>query len=72
VIVVEADGLLTPAQAALWLAVSKRTVERLMAAGDLPYVRVTEKNRRIRVTALRDYVTQLEQGAVPPRRRRSF
>jgi excisionase family DNA binding protein len=72
VIVIEADGLLTPAQAALWLAVSKRTVERLMAAGAIEYVRVTEKNRRIEVQELRRYIDSLKQQTVPPRRRRSF
>jgi excisionase family DNA binding protein len=72
VIVVEADGLLTPAQAAQWLAVSKRTVERLMAAGSIEYVRVTEKNRRIEVQELRRYIDSLKQQAAAPRRRRSF
>jgi excisionase family DNA binding protein len=64
--------LFTIAEAADWLRLGTRQVQRLLASGALPYIRVTPGQRRIRVTALRDYVTSLEQGAVPPRRRRSF
>lgn len=54
----KAEGLLSPRSAADWLDTSRATVYRLMASGDVPFVRLGNQ-RRIRVTDLEAYVSRL-------------
>lgn len=55
---VKADGLLSIADAAAWLAVSESTVKRLLRSGQLPAVRIPGTTlRRISVDALRTFAT---------------
>jgi len=52
--------LVTKAEAAEWLSVSIRTIERLVATGRLPQVHV-ERAVRFRVRDLRAYVDGLSE-----------
>lgn len=64
----KAEGLLSPTSAADWLDVGRTTVYALMAAGDLPYLRVGS-HRRIRVADLEAYAEQQLRALDPPKRR---
>jgi excisionase family DNA binding protein len=54
--------LLTPREVAKALNVSKNTVERLIASGELPVLRI-RRTRRISVQQLETYIAKLENGA---------
>ena len=61
------DGLLTYFEAAKALSVSESVVQRLTKAGDLRYVEVgpnlDRPKRRIRESALEDYINRLDTAA---------
>lgn len=60
------DRLLTKPEACLWLSVSRATLDRLIAAGDLDVVRVGTGRGRVRITqrALDDYTYRRTTRAV--------
>jgi excisionase family DNA binding protein len=59
--------LVSKAEAAELLGVSVRTVERLIAAGQLPLLHI-ERASRLRVTDIEAYVNSLVAGQANPHR----
>ncbi|MCX5391546.1 helix-turn-helix domain-containing protein [Streptomyces sp. NBC_00094] len=55
-------AMFTAEDAAAYLSLGRSTVYELMAAGDLPYVKVG-RSRRIRLTELDAFVAQLKPHA---------
>jgi excisionase family DNA binding protein len=51
-----ASPLLSPAEAAQRLSVSRRTVERLIARGELASMTIGQRSRRIPEDAVRSYI----------------
>ncbi len=55
-------GLLSPREVAAWLKVSRRTVRRLVLAGELKAVRVGHRDR-IQAASLQKYLGAGAEGA---------
>jgi hypothetical protein len=53
-------GLLTRVQAAAWLCIHPRTLDRIASGGDLPVVRIG-KRKLFRVEVLQDYARAHER-----------
>lgn len=49
-------GLLTYPEAAKWLSISLRQFRRLIDAGKVPFVKVSERSPRVRVADLNAYL----------------
>lgn len=54
----EKDELLTVEEAAEWLAVSKPTLWRMIRRGEIPVVRIAQRNIRIKLTDIEDYIAE--------------
>jgi excisionase family DNA binding protein len=56
--------LLTTAEVADYLGVSRAHVYRLMSGGDLPYIAISREVRRVRKGALDDWLDRRTHGGV--------
>ncbi len=50
------EELLTVEEAANWLAVSKPTIRRMISRGEIPIVRIAQRNVRIKLSDLEKYI----------------
>lgn len=59
------DRLLRKGEARRALDISAPTMDRMLARGELPYVRVSERVIRISESALRDYIERRTERREP-------
>jgi excisionase family DNA binding protein len=58
------DELLTVDETADWLNISKPTLWRMIRRGEIPFVKIGQRNVRIKVTDIENYINKNYQGRI--------